>query len=283
MSGVSISPYTNLWFVGTNMGTLFKSTDLGQSWNAVNHLQAVFNSDLTRAVSIGFSADGKTVFHAAAGIDPKRSTDSGDTFASISMGLVSGEIIKYFYSDSSNANIMYAGTTKGLLRTVNNGTSWTRISSAAEEAVGTFIDHNTNGKVYQATKTKILVSNDDGLTFSTYYAPAAESVRLFSGGSDVSGVTLAFADSDGTNACSWVHQYLNDWGQSAITETVENCGYVWINKNGAGFAKQAQAAGDHLKMAKMILRLSTLLVQENGFVSMVQRYMSHAIKDKHGD
>lgn len=250
MSGVSISPYTNLWFVGTDMGTLFKSTDLGQSWNAVNHLQAVFDSDLTRAVSVGFSADGKTVFHAAAGTNPKRSTDAGDTFTAMAMGLSSGEVIKYFYSDSSNANIQYAGTTKGLLRTTNNGTSWTRISSTTEEAVGTFIDHNTNGKVYHATKTKILVSNDDGVTFSTYYTPAAGSVRLFSGGSDVSGVTLAFSDSDGTNACSWVHQYLNDWGQTAINDTVANCGYVWINKNGAGFVKNAQSAGDHLKMAE---------------------------------
>ena len=250
MSGVSISPYANLWFVGTDMGTLFKSTDLGQSWNAVSHLQAVFDSDLTRSVSVGFSADGKTVFHAAAGINPKRSTDSGDTFTAISMGLTSGEIINYFYSDSSNANIMYAGTTKGLLRTTNNGTSWTRISSIAEEAVGTFIDHNTNGKVYQATKTKILVSDDDGLTFSTYYTPTAGKVRLFSGGSDVSGVTLAFSDADGTNACSWVHQYLNDWGQASINETVANCGYVWINKNGAGFVKNGQSVGDHLKMAE---------------------------------
>ena len=29
MSGLSISPWNNLWFVGTDMGTLFKSTDAG--------------------------------------------------------------------------------------------------------------------------------------------------------------------------------------------------------------------------------------------------------------
>jgi photosystem II stability/assembly factor-like uncharacterized protein len=249
MSGVSISPYTNLWFIGTDMGTLFKSTDLGQSWNAVNHLQAVFDSDLTKAVSLGFSADGKSVFHATAGINPKRSLDSGDTFSNISMGLTSDELIKYWYSDSSNANIMYAGTTKGLLRTTNNGTSWTRISSAVEEAIGTYIDHNTNGLVYQATKTKILVSRDDGMTFATYYNPTT-GIRLFTGGSDVSGVTLAYSDTDGSKACGWVQQYLNDWGQNSINETITHCGYVWVNKNGAGFVKNAQTVGDHLKMAE---------------------------------
>lgn len=248
MSGVSISPYNNLWFIGTDMGTLFRSTDLGQSWNAVNHLQAVFDSDLTKAVSVGFSADGVTVFHASGGITPKRSTDSGQTFSAISMGLTSGEVIKYWHSDSSNANIMYAGTTKGLLRTTNKGTSWTRVN--AEEAVGTFIDHGTNGKVYHATKTKVLVSNDDGVTFSTYYAPSAGAVRLFAGGSDASGVTLAVSDADGANACSWAAKYLNDWGPTSIDQTYASCGYVWISKNGGAFAKSAQAVGDHLKMAE---------------------------------
>lgn len=248
MSGVSISPYNNLWFIGTDMGTLFRSTDLGQSWNAVNHLQAVFDSDLTRAVSVGFSADGVTVFHASGGINPKRSTDSGETFSAISMGLTSGEVIKYWHSDSSNANIMYAGTNKGLLRTTNKGTSWTRVN--AEEAVGTFIDHGTSGKVYHATKTKVLVSNDDGVTFSTYYAPSAGAVRLFAGGSDASGVTLAVSDADGANACSWAAKYLNDWGPTSIDQTYASCGYVWISKNGAAFTKSAQAVGDHLKMAE---------------------------------
>jgi photosystem II stability/assembly factor-like uncharacterized protein len=249
MSGVSISPYANLWFIGTDMGTLFKSTDLGQSWNAVNHLQTVFDSDLTRAVSVGFSADGTTIFHASAGVNPQRSIDAGTTFTAINMGLISGEIIKYWYSDSSNASIMYAGTTKGLLRTANKGTSWTRVSGIIEEAVGTFIDHNTNGRVYHATKTKILSSTDDGVYFTTYFTPAGGSVRLFTGGSDVSGVTLAMSDSDGTNACGWVYPYLNDWGQTSINDTVATCGYVWTNKNGVGFTKTAQAVGDHLKMA----------------------------------
>jgi photosystem II stability/assembly factor-like uncharacterized protein len=247
MSGVSISPYANLWFVGTDMGTLFKSTDLGQSWNAVNHNQAIFDSDLTKAVSVGFSADGTTVFHAAAGLSPRRSTDSGDTFTAITMPLTSGESIKYWMGDSSNANIMYAGTTSGLLRSTNKGTSWTRVNS--EAAIGTFIDLNNAGTIYHATKTQILVSKDNGVTFSTYYAPAS-GVRLFAGGSDSSGLTLAISDFDGVNACSWAIKYTNDWGQNSIDQTTAACGYVWINKNGSGFVKNSQAVGDHLKMAE---------------------------------
>lgn len=39
MSGVSISPYARLWFVGTDMGTLFRSLDEGISWRAIDHRQ----------------------------------------------------------------------------------------------------------------------------------------------------------------------------------------------------------------------------------------------------
>ena len=274
MSGVSISPYANLWFVGTDMGTLFKSTDLGQSWNAVNHNQAVFDSDLTKAVSVGFSADGTTVFHAAAGVSPKRSLNSGDTFSAISMGLTAGELIKYWYSDSSNANIIYAGTTKGLLRTVNKGTSWTRVNS--EEAVGTFIDHNTAGKVYHATKTKVYTSSDDGASFSTIFYTGA--VRLFAGGSDATGVTLAISDVDGRNACAWSSPYLADWGQTSIDQTTAACGYVWTSKNGEAFTKTTKDVGDHLKMADN----DSSTIYTTGARAWIRQYGTkvHVSKDK---
>jgi photosystem II stability/assembly factor-like uncharacterized protein len=172
---------------------------------------------------------------------------------------------------------MYAGTTKGLLRSANNGTSWTRISSVVEEAIGTFLDHNTNGKVYQATKTKILVSSDDGLSFTTYSTPAG-GVRLFTGGSDVSGVTLAYSDNDGANACGWVYQYLNDWGQTSINDTVAHCGYVWVNKNGGGFVKNAQPVGDHLKMAEN----DSSIIYTTGSTKWIRQYGTkvHVSRDK---
>jgi photosystem II stability/assembly factor-like uncharacterized protein len=191
------------------------------------------------------------------------------------MGLASGELIKYWHSDSSNANVIYAGTNKGLLRTANKGTSWTRVN--AEEAVGTFIDFNTAGKIYHATKTKVLVSSDNGLTFATFYAPAS-GVRLFAGGSDASGVTLAISDYDGVNACSWAIPYTNDWGQTSIDQTTAACGFVWINTNGTGFVKNAQAVGDHLKMAEN----DSTTIYTTGGRAWIRQYGTkvHVSKDK---
>jgi hypothetical protein len=249
MSGVSISPYNNLWFVGTDMGTLFKSVDQGLNWRAVNHNQAVFSSDLTRSASVGFSADGTTVFHAAGGIRPRRSTDSGETFTNISIPLGTSEYIKYWHGDSQNENSIYCATNLGLLKSEDKGVSWVRIVSAAGDAVGTFID-SADAKVYHAVRTGLLVSSNNGSSFSSFYIPTGLQVRGFTGGRDSTGLTLSFVDNNGTQACGWVDPYLNDWGENSITQTKANCGYVWISQAGTNFVRNAQIAGDHIKMAE---------------------------------
>ena len=160
------------------------------------------------------------------------------------------------------------------MRSVNKGTSWTRVNS--EEAVGTFIDHNTAGKVYHATKTKIYTSSDDGASFSSIYYNG--SVRLFTGGSDASGVTLAISDADGANACSWAEKYLNDWGQTSIDQTTTACGYVWTAKNGGVFTKSSKDVGDHLKMAEN----DSSTIYTTGARAWVRQYGTkiHVSKDK---
>jgi hypothetical protein len=166
------------------------------------------------------------------------------------MGLKSGEYIKYWSSNSSSASVMFAGTNLGLLKTVDKGTTWTRVASFAEESIGTYIDQNSSTKrIYHATVSKIYISDDSGATFQVYYTPTSLAIRQFALGSDANGLTLAFGDNDGTNACNWANGFLNTYGQTSVTNTVSNCGYLWVNK-GSGFAKTAQAIGDHLKMAE---------------------------------
>lgn len=252
MSGVAISPYQNLWFVGTDMGTLFRSTDQGASWNAVNHMQAVFDSDLTKAVSVGFAANGTTVFHAPAGISPKRSLDAGVTFKAMTgLQLNSGEIIRYWHSDSSNANRMFVATNMGLLVTNDLGNSWSRVTGITEEGVGTFVDlESATKKIYHATKSRIYVSTNDGATFTSFYAPSGIQIRNFTGGSDAYGATLAFVDNNGGSACAWADASLADWGATSIAQTKAACGYVWTNTDGINFNRTTQSSGDHLKMAE---------------------------------
>jgi hypothetical protein len=64
LSGFSISPYSDHWFVGTDMGTLYRSANEGESWYPVSHFETRFSNDLPNACYIGFNPDTTVFFHA---------------------------------------------------------------------------------------------------------------------------------------------------------------------------------------------------------------------------
>lgn len=240
MSGVAISPYAQLWFVGTDMGTLFRSTNQGQSWNAINHYQTTFDSDLSKAVSPGFSSDGVTVFHSRGGLHPQRSSDQGKTFHPLTLPLLKDEYIKYWKGHPLNSLMIFAGTTKGLLYTTDKGQSWKRATSFSEESIETFIDE-ANGNIYHATSSTIWLSQNKALSFNRYYQSRNLFIRQFTGGRDQSGLTLLFGDNNGKTACAW--------DKNTLT-TIKNCGYLWQSFNNSPFQKTDRVVGDHLKMAR---------------------------------
>src|SRR5271170_5099019 len=65
MSGLSISPYNDLWFVGTDMGNLYRSTDAGKNWSAMDATAVSFYYNLNFSSQVGFSPDKKTVYWAS--------------------------------------------------------------------------------------------------------------------------------------------------------------------------------------------------------------------------
>ena len=58
MAAYSISPYADLRFVGTDMGTLYRSADGGKTWQPISQREVKFGSDLDKATDVGFGADG---------------------------------------------------------------------------------------------------------------------------------------------------------------------------------------------------------------------------------
>lgn len=260
MAGYSISPYSQLRFVGTDMGTLFRSVDGGKSWLPVSHYQAQFDSNLENAAYVGFSADPNVVFFASAGINPKRSVNGGLTWSSISaMPLKPEERIRYWTSDSSDPNFTLVATTKGLLKSVDKGISWTRVSDFNEAAKGTFISYlrqgtSTRTTIYHATAKGIFISQDRAQTFSQWFAaPKGLAIRGFAGGADSSGVTMSIIDNDGMHACAWA-EYAADSDEAAKVRTMADCGYVWTShgQNSASneFARTYKEAGNSIRMAE---------------------------------
>ncbi|NCG19793.1 MAG: hypothetical protein GWP91_12360 [Rhodobacterales bacterium] len=234
-SALSFSPYADLWFVGTDMGTLFRSVDRGQSWWPVRHDQARFSNDLPNAAQLGFNANPDVVFHAPAGLDPLRSADAGEHWTSIDVNGNTSRI-RYWVEDPTDPDKMLAATEHGLEQSADGGLTWTHLVAGLGDARGSFLDHTASpATIWHATDSGIWRS-DDGVSFAPWHVGA---VQAFTGGRDGSGLLLAYLDRDPT-ACSW----------SVIVNTLENCGQVHVSVDEGAFVATGQEGGDHLQMAR---------------------------------
>ncbi len=257
LSSYSISPYSNLRFVGTDMGTLYRSTDKGKTWQPINQKQISYNSDLTLSSDVGFSADPNIVFFADAGKNPKRSTDGGITWSKIPIPLIEDERILYWLGDSLHPKSLFCGTTEGLLKTNDSGLNWKRVKGVNGNSKGTtFIHEGKSNFIYHANETEIFISKDQGESFQSWYIIPGSKIRGFTGGSDQNGSTLAFIDSDGERACAWVKS-AQDSNAEQKSSTVSECGYIWVQNdsslphlNAPHFKQIRKEAGRFIRMAE---------------------------------
>ena len=191
--GFSLSPYQRLWFVGTDMGTLFRSTDEGASWQAVPHDNAMFLHTLNKQAypdlpGIGYSASPNVVFHAPSTGSPLRSLDGGITWAPMPLG--DGSLrVRFWYPDSHRPGRVFAGLDDGVAVTENDGVSWSRLAINMGRARGLFLDP-TDSVLYVAFGYGIHASRDGGATF-TLIIPTTF-LHRFAGGRNGSSVVFAY-------------------------------------------------------------------------------------------
>lgn len=237
MAGYSISPNSDLRFVGTDMGTLFRSTDRGNTWNPISHTQVGHHSDLNLASGLGFTADPKTLFFSEAGRDPKRSRDGGVTWAPTSLPLRSTERIRYWNGE-------FCATNEGLFRSTDLGDTWVRVEDVNGKSQGTVISgEGASRKVFHATESGIFIAEGNPLRFRKWFTPEGTQIRAFTGGSDTRGHTLAFIDTQGKEACAWARS----------ESTFSDCGWVWIHRGTSEeplFLKTNKEGGRFIRMAE---------------------------------
>lgn len=264
MAGYSINPFdSQMRFVGTDMGTLFRSLNGGVNWAPVRHTETIYSSQLGYAASIGFAGP-KTILHAPKGLSPVVSTDGGQTFsAPNSFQLVysddgnaaNDERVTGWYSDTQNVGTVYAMTDHGLWRSTDAGQNWAFIYGGGT-IKGMFIDNQDNGRLYIATEASILTSTN-GIHFTNYYTPATHLIHRFSGGSGASVKTLAYISNESADAIAASLQAGLQNGDVVATYTKPSsagneisAGMVYVNQNDNGFVQTSQFAGSHLAMAQ---------------------------------
>ena len=264
MAGYSVNPFNdNMRFVGTDMGTAFRSLNKGVNWTPINHTQTTYSSNLGYAAPFGF-AGAATVLHAPEGLNPVRSVDGGQTFtAPASFALVysndgdhtNDERVTGWYSDTQNEGIVYATTNLGLWRSVDAGNHWSFVYSGGD-IKGMFIDNQEGGKIYAATQDSI-VSSVDGTTYITHFTPVGHKIHRFSGGSALNSKTLTYASDESSLAISTslaagliADDVRAVYSKPSYAGDEVSAGMVYVSNNGAAFTRTSQFMGSHLMMAQ---------------------------------
>ncbi len=191
--GLSMSPYQRLWFVATDMGTLFRSTDSGATWQAVPHTSAVFlqtlnNQDYPDLPGIGYSATPNVVLHAPATGTPLRSLDAGLSWSPVTLGDKNLRV-RFWYPDSRRPGRVFAGLDDGVAVTEDDGVSWTRLAQGMGRARGLFLDPE-GAALYVGFADGIYVSHDGGSGFTRAFPTT--SLHRFAGGRNGTSVVFAY-------------------------------------------------------------------------------------------
>lgn len=165
------------WFAGAACGGIWKSTNSGASWTALNTdlLPSMSISDIcidpfnTNTIYIAtgdnygiyyqYSTDG----HYSNGV--MKSTDGGLTWNSTGMIYTQNQqtILQKMIIHPTIANLLLVTTSSGIFRTTNGGTSWTNVQN------GNFYSIEYNplkpSVMYAASGTDSWRSNNNGLTW----------------------------------------------------------------------------------------------------------------------
>ncbi|HLG63821.1 MAG TPA: hypothetical protein VKY19_17905 [Ktedonosporobacter sp.] len=178
-SGLPSDQYTTLAFdlhattviyAGTAAHGVFKSSDNGITWKAIN-------TDLPQGIAINslvYDTDQQHLW-AATSLGVYRSDDKGLSWKSLSKGLPANSVVNAIEPASivgGAQNLVYAGTNHGFFLSENAGAQW----AAGREALsGTSIRHilidfrgaSSNTTLYVATDAGAFRSDDSGQTWGS--------------------------------------------------------------------------------------------------------------------
>ena len=269
MSGLSISPWDDTFFVGTDMGTLFRSTDAGKLWYPVSHYEAKYFSVLAVSAPVGFTSQPNVVVFATCHPDvqvrdcvAQRSVNGGVTFDP--MEVTSGGRVNshneplldlvpmsWYPSLIQNSGIVYVTffASGKVYRSENDGSSWEEIIvpyNVTNESVGLYLDESASPDryVYHATTHGIFMwkEGEENKAREIWTSDGTVLLQSFTGGRvDVNGVstlTLAFVDDDVTACdfdnpqdCGYVHTFRDQMDST----TAASHNFIFEKSNQGGF------------------------------------------------
>jgi photosystem II stability/assembly factor-like uncharacterized protein len=142
----------------------WKTADGGANWQHINK-GMIDDSDVFSVIVS--SADSSEVFASAcSGI--YKSTSGGDQFQKIQGIPFTARRTRVLKQDPSNPAVIYAGTTEGLWKSVDEGKNWKRVSNTEVVVNDVLIDPRNSQRVLLATdRSGVLASDDATATFTS--------------------------------------------------------------------------------------------------------------------
>jgi photosystem II stability/assembly factor-like uncharacterized protein len=142
---------------------VFKSTDGGSTWAAVNtgltekHVNALAIDPVTpTTVYVGTGRGG--VF---------KSTDGGGSWTAINAGWAADQELPLRFAfalaiDRSNSGTVYVGTSDGVLKSTNGGKNWVPVGLPFEQVSALVVDPDNPATIYAATATGAISKSSNG-------------------------------------------------------------------------------------------------------------------------
>lgn len=197
---LAVSPQNgNEVYIGTVSSGIFKTTDAGETWQALK----VSTSVPTKAYAIAVDPANSNTVYAAVIVDGRgkilKSTDSGANWKEIFAEPSSGSFVLALALDPAGSGKIFGGTTEGqIIFSDNGGDTWKNLYKARAGVFKIAIDAMNSNLVYFAVSQNGLLRTRDG---GTNFEDLAESNNL-NGQQQFGNPTAVVADPNRTN---WVY------------------------------------------------------------------------------
>lgn len=169
---------SNVLYLGTTAGEVYKSADAGKTWTAVYTMK-----DGVSAIEVS-NADSRYVMMGGERTGLYRSEDSGATWISLDDSLKDYKNADRVYAiaQSADGSQVIASSKYGLLASDDKGLSWTGLSlltSAGDVTIHAIAVDPDNGKTLAyGTDTALYVTQDGGSTWSTEDLPSSRGASV---------------------------------------------------------------------------------------------------------
>ncbi|HEU0050441.1 MAG TPA: hypothetical protein VFQ60_00090 [Patescibacteria group bacterium] len=165
-------------YAGTSQGDVFRSSDSGVSWRAINH------QDGMRISTIAMDPhDSRILYIGTYGAGIQKTKDSGLTWETIRkqwQDFDSAKRVTAIAIDPFNPNTIYSASKYGILKSTDAGATWKALAlptlaNAIEIRALAIHPTNANVLVY-ATDSSLVVSTDGGSTWTPRKLPTTQSI-----------------------------------------------------------------------------------------------------------